>query len=38
VSVEKLKIAKEERDRLLDHLKPEEVHKETEIKGKGEKR
>jgi iron complex transport system ATP-binding protein len=29
VSVDKLKIAKEERDRLLDHLKPVEVHKET---------
>jgi len=38
VSVEKLKIAKKERDRLLDHLKPEEVPKETKIKGKGEKR
>ena len=31
VSVEKLKIAKEERDRILDHLKPEETHKETKI-------
>jgi iron complex transport system ATP-binding protein len=29
VSVEKLKIAKEERDRLLDHLKPEETSKKT---------
>jgi iron complex transport system ATP-binding protein len=38
VSVEKLKIAKKERDRLLDHLKPEEVTKETKIRGKGEKR
>ena len=38
VAVEKLKIAKKERDRLLDHLKPEEVPKETKIKGKGEKR
>jgi iron complex transport system ATP-binding protein len=38
VSVEKLKTAKEERDRLLDHLKPEEITKETKIKGKGEKR
>jgi hypothetical protein len=37
VSVEKLKIAKKERGRILDHLKPEEVPKETEIKGKGEK-
>jgi iron complex transport system ATP-binding protein len=27
VSVEKLKIAKEERDRILDHLKPEEFLK-----------
>jgi len=33
VSVEKLKIAKEERDRFLAHLKPEE----TKIRGKGEK-
>ena len=32
VSVEKLKIAKEERDRILDHLKPEEVPKKTRIK------
>jgi iron complex transport system ATP-binding protein len=31
VSVEKLKIAKKERDRLLDHLKPE-VPKETKIR------
>jgi iron complex transport system ATP-binding protein len=31
VSVEKLKIAKEERDRILNHLKPEEIHKETKI-------
>jgi hypothetical protein len=37
VSVEKLKIAKKERGRILDHLKPEGVRKETEIKGKGEK-
>jgi iron complex transport system ATP-binding protein len=37
VSVEKLKIAKEERDRILDHLKPEEIPKETKIRGKGEK-
>jgi iron complex transport system ATP-binding protein len=37
VSVENIKIAKEERDRLLDHLKPEENPKETKIKGKGEK-
>ena len=34
VSVEKLKIAKKERDRLLDHLKPEEVPKKTKIRGK----
>jgi len=32
VSVEKLKIAKEERDRLLDHLKPDEVPKKTKIR------
>jgi iron complex transport system ATP-binding protein len=32
VSVEKLKIAKKERDRLLDHLKPEEVPKKTKIR------
>ena len=38
VSVEKLKIAKKERDRILDHLKPEEVPEETKIRGKGEKR
>ncbi len=38
VSVEKLKIAKEERDRILDHLKPEEISKETKIRSKGEKR
>jgi len=37
VSVEKLKIAKEERDRFLAHLKPEEIPKETKIRGKGEK-
>ncbi|MBM4400329.1 MAG: ABC transporter ATP-binding protein [Crenarchaeota archaeon] len=37
VSVEKLKIAKAERDRFLAHLKPEEVSKETEIRGKGKK-
>jgi hypothetical protein len=37
VSVEKLKIAKEERDRILDHLKPEEIPKETKIRSKGEK-
>jgi iron complex transport system ATP-binding protein len=34
VSVEKLKIAKEERDRILDHLKPEEPPKETKFRGK----
>jgi iron complex transport system ATP-binding protein len=38
VSVDKLKIAKEERDRLLDHLKPVEVHKETKIRNRDEKR
>jgi iron complex transport system ATP-binding protein len=32
VSVEKFKIAKKERDRLLDHLKPEEVPKKTKIR------
>jgi iron complex transport system ATP-binding protein len=32
VSVEKLKIAKKERDRLLDHLKPEEGPKKTKIR------
>jgi iron complex transport system ATP-binding protein len=37
VSVEKLKIAKKERDRLLAHLKPEEIPKETKISSKGEK-
>jgi iron complex transport system ATP-binding protein len=37
VSVEKLKIAKEERDRILDHLKPEKIPKETKIRSKGEK-
>jgi len=37
VSVEKLKIAKKERDRILDHLKPEEVPKETKIRGKVKK-
>jgi iron complex transport system ATP-binding protein len=37
VSVEKLKIAKEERDRILAHLKPEEIPKETKIRSKGEK-
>jgi iron complex transport system ATP-binding protein len=34
VSVEKLKIAKKVRDRLLDHLKPEEVPKKTKIRWK----
>jgi iron complex transport system ATP-binding protein len=38
VSVEKLKIAKKERDRILDHLKPEEITKETKIRGKGERK
>ena len=37
VSIEKFKTAKEERDRILDHLKPEKVTKETKIKGAGEK-
>jgi iron complex transport system ATP-binding protein len=37
VSEEKLKIAKEERDRILDHLKPEEIPKETKIRSKDEK-
>jgi iron complex transport system ATP-binding protein len=37
VSVENLKIAKEERDRILAHLKPEETPKETKIRSKGEK-
>jgi iron complex transport system ATP-binding protein len=37
VSVEKLKIAKEERDRILAHLKPEESPKKTKIRSKGEK-
>jgi iron complex transport system ATP-binding protein len=32
VSVEKFKIAKKERNRLLDHLKPEEVPKKTKIR------
>jgi len=38
VSVEKLKIAKEERDRLLDHLKPEKIPKEIKTKGKDKKK
>ncbi|UCF44923.1 MAG: hypothetical protein JSW44_03930, partial [Candidatus Bathyarchaeota archaeon] len=37
VSEEKLKIAKEETAKFLDHLKPEQLAKETKIKGKGEK-
>jgi iron complex transport system ATP-binding protein len=37
VSVEKLKIAKKERDKILAHLKPGEVHKETKIRSKSEK-
>jgi iron complex transport system ATP-binding protein len=37
VSEEKLKIAKEERDRILAHLKPRKIPKETKIRGKGEK-
>jgi iron complex transport system ATP-binding protein len=38
VSVENLKIAKEERDKILAHLKPEEFPKETKIRSKAEKR
>jgi len=38
VSVEKLKIAKEERERILAHLKPEEITEETKIRDKDEKR
>jgi iron complex transport system ATP-binding protein len=38
VSEEKLKIAKEEKARILDHLKPEKVPKENQIKGKREKK
>jgi iron complex transport system ATP-binding protein len=38
VSVEKLKIAKEERDRLLDHLKPEKFPKRIKTKGKNKKK
>jgi hypothetical protein len=37
VSVEKLKIAKEERDRILAHLKPGETSK-TKIGSKGKRR
>lgn len=37
VSEEKLKIAREERDRILAHLKPDEIPKETKIRGKDEK-
>ena len=37
VSGEKLKIAKEERDRILEHLKPRKIPKETKIRGKDEK-
>jgi hypothetical protein len=37
VSEEKLKTAKEDTDKFLDHLKPEEPTKETKIKGKSEK-
>jgi iron complex transport system ATP-binding protein len=37
VSEEKLKTAREDTARFLDHLKPEELTKETKIKGKGEK-
>jgi iron complex transport system ATP-binding protein len=37
VSEEKLKTAKEDTARFLDHLKPEELTKETKIKGKDKK-
>jgi iron complex transport system ATP-binding protein len=37
VSVENLKIAKEERDKILAHLKPEEFSKKPKIKSKDEK-
>jgi iron complex transport system ATP-binding protein len=37
VSIENLKIAKEERDRILDHLRPEKITAETEKNGAGEK-
>jgi iron complex transport system ATP-binding protein len=36
VSVEKLRIAKEERDRIIDHLKPQGMPKLTKPKGKRE--
>jgi iron complex transport system ATP-binding protein len=38
ISEEKLKIAKEEKARIFDHLKPEKVPKENQIKGKSEKK
>jgi iron complex transport system ATP-binding protein len=37
VSIDKLKIAKEERDRILDHLKPEKITEKTETNGAGDK-
>jgi iron complex transport system ATP-binding protein len=37
VSIDKLKIAKEERDRILDHLKPEKIAEKTETNGAGDK-
>jgi iron complex transport system ATP-binding protein len=37
VSIDKLKIAKEERDRILDHLKPEKITEKTETNGLGDK-
>lgn len=37
VSEEKLKMAKEETAKILDHLKPGEIPKESNITGKGEK-
>jgi iron complex transport system ATP-binding protein len=37
VSEEKLKTAKEDKARFLDHLKPEEITKGIKIKGKGER-
>jgi hypothetical protein len=37
VSEEKLKLAKEDSTKILDHLKPEEMAKESDITDKGEK-
>jgi hypothetical protein len=36
VSEEKLKLAKEDSTKILDHLKPEKPLKESDITGKGE--